>query len=178
MLFADDIYFYCKADSNEALKVLELLNVYEKAADQKVNSGKSSIFFSSNVIVHNRQEICRVLQMVEANEHSTYLGLPNISGRNKSAILGYLKDKVNTRIKTWDGNFISRSVKEILIKTVVQALPTYVMNVFLLPLEIIKDMERSLSKFWWQTTKTNNSCLSWMSWDRMAQHKSVGGLGF
>lgn len=28
MLFADDNYFYCKADSAEALKVLQLLQVY------------------------------------------------------------------------------------------------------------------------------------------------------
>lgn len=50
MLFAYDLYLYCKADTNEATKVLKMLEVYEKASGQKINSGKSSIFFSSNVI--------------------------------------------------------------------------------------------------------------------------------
>lgn len=54
MLFADDSYFYCKADSAEASKVLQLLQVYEGASGQQVNKGKSSVFFSSNVIQHNR----------------------------------------------------------------------------------------------------------------------------
>lgn len=71
--------------------------------------------------------------MREATENSTYLGLRNSLGRNKSAMLGYLKNRACSRIKNWDGKFISRSGKEILIKSVAQALPTYAMNVFLLP---------------------------------------------
>lgn len=79
--------------------MLELLEMYEKASGQQVNKEKSSIFFSTNVIQYNRQSIYQLLLMTEANEHSTYLGLPNIIGRNKSALLGYLKDKVNTILK-------------------------------------------------------------------------------
>lgn len=119
--------------------------------------------------------------MVEADEHSTHLGLPNIIGRNKSAILGFLKEKVNTRIKNWDNKFISRSGKELLVKSVAQALPVYAMNVFIFPLEITQEIERALSKFWWSTTQNNGttkSQLCWMSWDRMARHKNAGGLGF
>lgn len=44
MLFADDSYFYCKADTEDASKVVEMLKVYEKAFGQKVNGGKSSFF--------------------------------------------------------------------------------------------------------------------------------------
>lgn len=83
--------------------------------------------------------------MVEADHNSTYLGLPNVIGRNKAAILGYLKDKVNMKISSWDQKFISRSGKEILVKTVVQALPSYAMSVFLIPLEVTRNIERSLT---------------------------------
>lgn len=83
--------------------------------------------------------------MGEAGVKSTYLGLPNLMGRNKTAILGYLKDKACARVNSWDGKFISRSGKEVLIRSVAQALTTYAMNVFLLPLEITKHIERTLS---------------------------------
>lgn len=109
MLYADDIYFYCKADTNEAGRVLELLGTYEKASGQKVNKDKSSVFFSTNIIQYNRIRTCQYLQMVEADHNSTYLGLPNVIGRNMTAILGYLKDKVNMKISSWDQKFISRS---------------------------------------------------------------------
>lgn len=83
MLFADDSYLYCKAHVEEAWKIMELLEIYERESGQKVNLGKSSIFFNTNVIPHNRSMICQGLHMVEADEHSTYLGLPNLLGRNK-----------------------------------------------------------------------------------------------
>lgn len=36
MLFADDSYFYCKADASEATRVMELLHTYEQASGRKV----------------------------------------------------------------------------------------------------------------------------------------------
>ena len=122
MLFADDRYLYCKADTTEAAKVLQMLHVYEEASGQQVNKGKSSVFFSSSVIQYNRQNICQLLQMREADDQCTYLGLPNIVGRNKSRILGFLKEKVRANIKSWDGKLVARSGKEVLVKSVVDSL--------------------------------------------------------
>lgn len=62
-------------------------------------------------------------------------------------ILGFLKDKVNVTVDRWSNKMISKSGKEILIKSVAQSLPTYAMNVFLLPLEISKDIEHSLTRY-------------------------------
>lgn len=73
---------------------------------------------------------------------------------------------------------MSQAGREILIKNVAQALPTYAMSVFLLPLEITKDFERSLSKYWWGGSSNSSSGIHWMSWDRMSKNKSIGGLGF
>lgn len=122
--------------------------------------------------------VCQVTQMVEASDQSTYLGLPNMLERSKSALLGYLKDRANTRINSWYSKYISRAGKKILIKSVAQALPTYAMNVFLLPAEIPTNIERALTKYWWKTSQSTNSHLNWMSWDRLTKHKSSGGLGF
>lgn len=66
MLFADDSYVYCKADTMEATHLFSLLEQYENASGQKVNKEKSSIFYSANVIHYNRTEICQVLNMHEA----------------------------------------------------------------------------------------------------------------
>ncbi|KAL8106853.1 hypothetical protein AgCh_023591 [Apium graveolens] len=178
MLFADVSYLYCKADEVEAAKIIELLDIYEQASGQQVNRGKSSVFFSTNVIEYNRQLVCQVLQMNEANGNSTYLGLPSTLGKNKSALLGYLKDKDTAKIKSWDGKYILRSGKEVLIKSVAQTLPTYAMHMFLLPFEITKYIEKTLSNFWWKTSQEKNSGLIWMNCDQMSKHKSSGGMGF
>lgn len=35
MLFADDIYVYCKASTDEAMKIMELLNLFERASGKR-----------------------------------------------------------------------------------------------------------------------------------------------
>ncbi|XP_074374595.1 uncharacterized protein LOC141715006 [Apium graveolens] len=52
------------------------------------------------------------------------------------------------------------------------------MSVFLLPLDISKDIERSLAKYWWGSSQSIGKKIHWISWDRLCKHKSAGGLGF
>lgn len=101
MLFVDDSYLYFKTNDDEAVRLLELLQVYEEASRKKVILLKSSVFFSSNIKVDNRVAICQNLQMNEAGEHNTYMGLPHMLGRNKSGLLGFLKEKVKRRLQSW-----------------------------------------------------------------------------
>lgn len=68
--------------------------------------------------------------------------------------------------------------REVSIKSVAQTLPSYVMSVFFLSFQIIRDIERSLTRFWWGSKSNNKSGIHWMGWDRMSRHKSIGELGF
>lgn len=148
MIFVDKSYLYCKATLNEVNRFKEILVKFKAASRQKINTQKSSIFFSTNTRSKVRQAICTTLDMHKAPSDSLYLGLPSIMGQNKSAILGYLKDRVHKRIMGWEAKLLSHAGKEILVKIVAQSLPTYAMNVFLLPLEITRDIEKLMSKFW------------------------------
>ena len=103
---------------------------------------KSSAFFSRNVKDNFKQEIFQILRFVEADENSHYLGLPNFIGRKKSAMLGYIKEKVHTRVRSWDEKILTKGGKKILLKTFAQAIPNYAMSIFLLPLEMCKDVEK------------------------------------
>lgn len=157
MLFADGSYLYCKEDKEEAGRILELLTTYESASGQKVNRGKSSVFFSANVIQYNKERVCQELHIREADDSSKYMGLPNILGRNKSVVYGYLKGNVKASIQKWTEKNVSRPAKEILMKMVVQALPTFTINVFLLPLELTRDLEKCMSKFFWNSSQKKSS---------------------
>lgn len=95
IFFADDSYIFCKASNENAENILSLLRIFEKASGRKLNVDKSSMFFSSNTPISLKVEICNKLRFREATDRSLYLGLPNTIGRNKSAIFGYLKDKMH-----------------------------------------------------------------------------------
>lgn len=71
---------YCKAFTEEANRVSELLRIFEGASRRQVSREKSSVFFSINVILYNRVNICQVLLMKEADVYSKYLRLPNLLG--------------------------------------------------------------------------------------------------
>uniref|UniRef100_A0A803PY00 Reverse transcriptase zinc-binding domain-containing protein n=1 Tax=Cannabis sativa TaxID=3483 RepID=A0A803PY00_CANSA len=116
--------------------------------------------------------------MSAATDNSMYLGLPSIISRNKSSILGFLKNKIKSRINSWDGKLLSRAAKEILLKSVVQSLPSYAMSVFLLPVKTCTEIERLMAQFWWKTTSSKGRGIVWMNWDHMASHKTQGGLAF
>uniref|UniRef100_A0A803QJD1 Reverse transcriptase domain-containing protein n=1 Tax=Cannabis sativa TaxID=3483 RepID=A0A803QJD1_CANSA len=178
MLFADDSYVYCKANEIEAGRVLQLLQVYQRASGQQVNNAKSSVFFNKNTTDVIRHRMCEVLGMMEALENSFYLGLPCTMGRNKNAILGFLKEKMQKKIFSWESRFLSKAGKEVLIKSVAQALPSYAMSVFLLTEEICSSLEGMMSKFWWKSQSNSSRGVSWMSWKRLCRHKHKGGIGF
>lgn len=65
-----------------------------------------------------------------------------------------------------------------MLKTVVQALPTYAMSIFLLPNQICKDMERIMGRYWWKSSFKKDKGMHWMSWDKLCRKKSRGGMGF
>lgn len=143
ILFADDSYIYCGANVGEAVSVKNLLRNFEVASGQKVNLEKSSICFSSNINPQDRHDICQILNMAEADDNATYLGLPSMVGRNKSVTLGFIKDKVRKKLQSWDGKMFAQAGRKILVKTVAQTLPSYAISGFLLPIEITKDIERN-----------------------------------
>ncbi|GKB81236.1 ribonuclease H [Tanacetum coccineum] len=49
----------------------------------------------------------------------------------------------------WKEKTLSIAAKEVLIKSVAQAMPMYIMNIFLLPGNLIDDIHKSLNVYWW-----------------------------
>lgn len=61
--------------------------------------------------------------------------------------------------------------REILIKAVLQAIPTYVMSCFLLPTSLILDLEKMVKQYWWGGGDSNS--MHWVSWDRLCRSKKL-----
>ena len=175
--FADNSLLFCKANGAECNKLMEILRIYESASGQKINTEKSSIFFSPNTSQERKDEIFSILGPMNDSQHTKYLGLPSIIGRSKKQIFAKIREKVGKNLAGSKGKLLSMGGKEILIKAVAQAIPSYTMSCFLLPMSLCEDLERDLRSFWWGQ-KQQESKIAWVGWKKMCQPKSLDGLGF
>ena len=148
LLFADDSILFCKASLEECHLLRSILMEYEEASGQKVNTDKSSIFFSPNTAQATRDEIFNILGPMQNSRLTKYLGFPSLIGRSKKQVFAILKERIGQKLAGWKGKLLSISGKEILIKAVALAIPTYTMSCFLLPQGLCDDMERMMKNFW------------------------------
>lgn len=77
----------------------------------------------------------------------------------------------------WKEKLLSRAGKEILLKAVIQAIPTYLMGVYKFPSSVIHDIGSAMARFFWGQTGSQRK-VHWRSWDAMCSPKCVGGMGF
>jgi hypothetical protein len=173
----DDSIIFCKANSVEWRRIMKILDIYEKGSGQKINLLKTSLFFSCNTSQERKQEILRLSGLTETHRIDTYLGLPSFVGKSKIQSFGFIKDRVLKKINNWKVKFLSQAGKEVLLKAVIQAIPTYSMCVFQLPITLCKEINSLMQNFWWNHM-AHSSKIHWMSWERMGRSKAVGGLGF
>lgn len=112
------------------------MEIYERASGQKVNMDKSSVFVSPNVEESKRKELQDILGIHSLMMNEKYLGLPMILGRSKKDFFGNIKEKIWKRVQGWKEKLLSQVGREVLIKSIVQAIPTFAMSCFLFPKDV------------------------------------------
>ncbi|XP_056690135.1 uncharacterized protein [Spinacia oleracea] len=148
-----------------------------KSIRQKVNLSKTKVSFSKCVGAERRKEIIDTLGVREVTKHEKYLGLPTIIGRSKKAVFSCLKERIWKKLQGWKKKLLSRPRKEVLIKAVAQAIPTYMMSIFKILDELIDEIHSTLARFWWGSKGTERK-MHWRRWELLCLPKSMGGMGF
>ena len=114
-----------------------------------MNLQKSSVTFEKLIPSQRREAIKGLLGIEQTGGEGIYLGLPESFGGSKVSILSYLKERMRQRVQGWQTRFLSPSGKEVLLKAVAMALPTYTMSCFLLPKTVCRKIASIMSDFWW-----------------------------
>ena len=98
--------------------LIDILRLYEAASGQKINTDKSSVFFSANTPEEMKVETLDILRSMQDSRHSKYLGLPSIIGKSKMDVFAVIKERVARKLSGWKEKILSISGREILIKAV------------------------------------------------------------
>ena len=72
---------------------------------------------------------------------------------------------------------LSQVGKEVLLKAVVQLIPTFAMSCFRFPISLSQDIEMLICKFWWGQ-RGDRRKIHWKKWEVLCQSKMEGVLGF
>ena len=105
------------------------------------------------------------------------LGLPSLVGKSKRNTFAQLKQEVANKLMGWKEKLLSNTRKEVLIKVIAQAVPSYTMSCFKLPNTLCEELTRMVRQFWWDQVKDEKK-LAWLSWEKMCLPKERGGMDF
>ena len=106
------------------------------------------MFFSKNTDAQVQEAIKSSLNVPAIQHYEKYLGLSSFVGREKKACFIQIKERIWAKMQGWKEKLLSQAGKEVMMKAMVQSIPTYSMSVFKLPVSLCKDIEAMIQKFW------------------------------
>jgi hypothetical protein len=115
-----------------------------------------------------RERLLNLVGVPASHRFDKYFGLPALIGRSQIREFQGPKERVRRRLTDWKIKLLLQAGREILLKAVVQAIPTYSMSLFLLPKELCKEINKLMQNFWWGQ-KENERRIHWMSWVKMGK---------
>ena len=177
LLFADDCLIFLGANIQSATRLNDILLIYGEASGQRVNREKSAIFFSPNTPAGIRQSVKQSLDVQMEAFSERYLGLPTAVGKITSGTFDHIGERARSKMNGWSERQFACAGRETLLKSVIQAIPTYSMSCFLLTKKVCKGLSSCMAKFWWSSSLDKRS-LHWISWQKLASPKCKGGMGF
>ena len=133
LFFADDIILFGKVDPATCEAILEVLRKFCAESGQKISLEKYRIYFSPNVNESLKKEVCDKLGIWETHDIGKYLEFPL---RHKGVARNpykFMVEKVMSKLAGWKAKYLSFAGRTVLIKSVMFAIPHYVMQGVALP---------------------------------------------
>ncbi|XP_038695403.1 uncharacterized protein LOC119992679 [Tripterygium wilfordii] len=177
LLFADDSLIFCRVKDEDWECIFSILTEYGRVSGQMINYSKTSIFFSRFASPLQKVRMISMIGAVEAKNYDRYLGLPAIVGRSRKSAFLYILDKMRKKVMGWSHRNLSKAGKEVFIKSVLQAIPTYAMQLFQFPKSLCTEVDQILRKVWWGDN-SKSTYKAWLSWSKLCESKKNGGMGF
>lgn len=175
LFFLHTTIIFAEASQEEATHISYILKAYEETFSQRINFNKPKLSCSQNMHSTRVNDLIQLLGVKAMKSHKG-IWLPTFIGRSKSMVFKFVWDRVWKKLKGWKKIALSKAGTEVLIKFIVQSIPTYVVGCFLLPQSICDEIESMTTCFFWggdtdekknplddlETGKTQEGKWSWL----------------
>jgi hypothetical protein len=149
LLFVDDSVVFLEASPGNLEALKNVLEKYEESLGQKVNMQKSSIFFGRGCREETRTMLKDLIGIQCEALSERYLGLPSVVGQSKNGVFKYVTDRSKGKVLGWKGQGLLMAGKEILVKSILQAVGMYPMGCFQFSKGQCGELSAVASRFWW-----------------------------
>ncbi|KAL6586072.1 hypothetical protein OROMI_002716 [Orobanche minor] len=173
LAYADDILIFLNATKKNLHLLNNCLTHYENVSGQKVNN------FKSNFIMYKpTPQVANWVQRISGFKNATlpvvYLGVPLWKGFQSFEMYSPLISKIKTKILNWNHHLLSTGGRLELIKSVLNSIAFFSLQVLKPPENVIIALERIFNKFLWGTSD-NRRRLHRAAWSRLCYPTDGGG---
>lgn len=147
-LYADDAVIFLNPVKEEVTALFRILDQFGAATSLKLNIAKctvSAIRCSDIGLDH----VLEGFGGARANFPITYLGLPLSLGRVKLAHLQKFVDNARNRLAVWQGRLLNPAGRRELVRSVLSAMPIYLLTSIQAPKQFVADIDRIRRRFLW-----------------------------
>ena len=109
-----------------------------------------------------------------------YLGYEIFPGKRRKTFWAPFIKKVKVRLASWKNKCLDKAGKMVLIKSVVNSLHVYWMNMALLPKGVLNFIDSLRRGFFWNSVSNcleSQKKLHLICWDTLCKPRDKGGLG-
>lgn len=142
LAYTNDLVIFTSGNEYSIKQVFEQIKKYEKSSRWKLNRDKSSFLTDPKVSPSKINKMREATDFMNHNFPFTYLGCPIYVEKKKLVYFDILVTKIVKRLSGWQGRLLSYGGRMILIKHVMQAIPTYTLATLCPPKGTIKLIER------------------------------------
>ena len=137
---------------------------------------KLKVFFSLNIDEETRDSLCSILGFKSTPNLGKYLGFPVQYKNSSSRDFDFILERVQNKLQDWKANLLSMAGRLILTKTMISAIPSYLMQGCILPSRIHSNFDKISRNFLWGSTEEKKK-LHMIGWNKVTKLKNRGGLG-
>ncbi|KAL9997323.1 putative reverse transcriptase zinc-binding domain-containing protein [Helianthus debilis subsp. tardiflorus] len=106
-----------------------------------------------------------------------YLGLQVGANMNQIKNWDPVVNTFKKRLSLWKANTLSFGGRVTLVRSVLNAIPTYFFSLFKAPIGVINHLEKLRRDFLWGATPEKDK-MKWVAWKNVMTPKDYGGMGF
>jgi hypothetical protein len=175
-LYADDAVIFLNPVQEEVTALFAILEQFGGTTGLKLNLDKCT----ACPIRCANMDLDHILSGFGGSKAAfpiTYLGLPLTLGKLKMTHLQTLIDKSRAKLAGWQGRLLNQAGRRELVRSVLSAIPAYLLTSTRVPKELTKEIDKVRRRFLWagDAELTGGNCK--VAWAAVAKPVEYGGLG-